>query len=124
MPASFIRSDRTRPARLPAAPERTKPERLFALRELSDMGYGSRRTNLNLINAGLLPAVRVGTRCKVHESDLPLVAAPIGDAPSAPFKPEAEDFDSLAAAASRLVSARSRMGSNLRDDVAQLLAAV
>jgi hypothetical protein len=123
MPATFIRSDRTRPARLPAAPERTKPERLFALRELSEMGYGSRRTNLNLINAGLLPAVRVGTAFKVRESDLPLLAAPIGVAPSAAIEPEAEDFDSLAAAASRLVSAWPRMGPTLRDDLAQLLAA-
>lgn len=120
MSATFIPSGRTEPARLPAAPERTKPERLFALRELSEMGYGSRRTNLNLINAGLLPAVRVGTAFKVRESDLPLLAAPIGGAPS---EPEATDFDGLAAAASRLVSAWPRMGPSLRDDLAQLLAA-
>jgi hypothetical protein len=123
MPATFIRSGRTRSARLPAAPERAKPERLFALRELSELGYGSRRTNLNLINAGLLPAVCVGTPFKVRESDLALLAAPIGLATSALIEPKAEVFDSLAVAASQLVLAWPRLDPNLRDDLPQLLAA-
>lgn len=52
-------------------------ERLFTLRELSAMGYGSRRANLDAIHAGRLPAVSVHGRLKVRESDLGLLAVPV-----------------------------------------------
>lgn len=51
--------------------------RLFSLRELATLGYGSPRTNQKLITAGSVPAVLVGNRYKVRESDLRFLAEPV-----------------------------------------------
>lgn len=74
-------STATRPARVAGA---ARPERLFFLRELTAAGYGHRDTLHKRIADGELPAVRVGNAWKVRESDLPLLAQPIGAAPTAP----------------------------------------
>lgn len=54
-------------------------QRLLTLRELESMGYGSRKTNQLRITKGLLPAVMVGNRYKIRESDLHLLAVPINN---------------------------------------------
>lgn len=56
----------------------TAPERLFSLRELSEMGYGSRRANQAAIREGRVPAVIVGKSYKVAASDLRYLVKPVG----------------------------------------------
>ncbi|WP_353113280.1 hypothetical protein [Microbacterium sp.] len=52
-------------------------ERLYALSDLAEYGYGSAQ-NLRLrILAGKLPGVRVGSVYKIRESDLHLLAVPV-----------------------------------------------
>lgn len=53
------------------------PERLFELTFLHERGYGSRHHILNLINAGRVPAVKVGKSYKIRESDLHLLVEPV-----------------------------------------------
>lgn len=52
-------------------------ERLIALRDLEQAGYGSRMTLTRLIKRGDLPAVRTPGGFKVRESDLSLIAVPV-----------------------------------------------
>lgn len=51
-------------------------DRLYSLKELSELGYGSRRHNLKLIAEGKLPAVMVAGAYKVRTSDLHFIAVP------------------------------------------------
>lgn len=55
-------------------------DRLYSLRELSELGYGSRNTNRELIAKRAIPAVIVGNSYKIRESDLHLLAVPVTDA--------------------------------------------
>ncbi|WP_065573813.1 MerR family transcriptional regulator [Micrococcus luteus] len=64
------------PARLPSSPL----ERLHTLKELEAAGYGARLTLTRRIHDGTLPAVMVGNRFKIRESDLHLIAAPVDPA--------------------------------------------
>lgn len=52
-------------------------DRLYSMKELSELGYGSRRHNLKLIADGALPAVLVAGAYKVRASDLHLIATPV-----------------------------------------------
>lgn len=54
-------------------------ERLYDLRELQEAGYGDRSTLTKLIKSEGIPAVRIGRKIKVRESDLPRFFAPVGD---------------------------------------------
>ncbi|PFG69111.1 excisionase family DNA binding protein [Propionibacteriaceae bacterium ES.041] len=96
-------------------------ERLYPLGELSKMGYGSRRTNLNRINSGEIPAVRVGNTYKIRESDLPRLAEPAGAA-ATPEPETAVDVDALAALAAKVVSSWPRLSEERRAELGRLLA--
>ncbi|GAB3563250.1 hypothetical protein [Spelaeicoccus albus] len=52
-------------------------ERLYALRQLHDAGYGDRVTLTKRIREGVLPAVKVGNAFKIRERDLHLIGASI-----------------------------------------------
>ncbi|MFJ5108144.1 MULTISPECIES: helix-turn-helix domain-containing protein [unclassified Glutamicibacter] len=97
-------------------------ERLYPLRELQDANYGDRTTLMKRIHDGTLPAVKVGNAYRIRESDLPLIAKPIGDASSTAPKPAA-DLDDLAALASQIVSNWPRLSAERRAELGRLLAA-
>lgn len=61
----------------PHACTATIADRLYSMKELSELGYGSRRHNLKLIAEGKLPAVLVAGAYKVRASDLHLIAVPV-----------------------------------------------
>lgn len=52
-------------------------DRLYSLTELSSLGYGSKNSVRALIAVGTVPAVRVGNRLKVRETDLHYIAVPV-----------------------------------------------
>ncbi|WP_313420552.1 hypothetical protein [Brevibacterium casei] len=52
-------------------------DRLYSVRELWELGYGSKNSIRALIADGVVPAVKVGNRFKVRESDLYLIAVPV-----------------------------------------------
>lgn len=54
------------------------PERLYKLRDLAAAGYSSRVTLQRRITEGRIPAVKVSNTYKIRESDLPLIAQPVG----------------------------------------------
>lgn len=57
-------------ARQPASAAAFPLDRLYTLRELEQMGYGSRSANLLKVRSGELPAVVVGNKFKIRENDL------------------------------------------------------
>jgi excisionase family DNA binding protein len=100
-----------------AAPAFThRPERLFTLRELTAAGYGSRDTLHRRISTGVIPAVKVGNTYKVKESDLRLLAEPIGAAPADP-----DTFDDLATVAAQVVSTWPRLSDERKRELGRLL---
>lgn len=97
------------------------PERLYSLRELSDMGYGSRRANQTLIRNGRVPAVLVGGAYKVAASDLHYLAQPAGP----PRRAAASDtsVENLETIAASLVSTWPRLSPERKAELGRLLAA-
>ena len=59
-----------------SAPPAT-PDRLYSVRELQELGYGSRNTIRRRIAEGVVPALRVGKTIKIRESDLQCLVVPV-----------------------------------------------
>lgn len=51
--------------------------RLYSIRELADLGYGSKPKIRERILAGVVPAVMVGNTYKIRATDLHLLAVPV-----------------------------------------------
>ncbi len=100
----------------------TTLERLYPLRELQDANYGDRTTLMKRIHDGTLPAVKVGNAYRIRESDLHLIAKPIGDATRTAPEPAA-DLDDLAALAARIVSTWPCLSTERKAELGRLLAA-
>jgi excisionase family DNA binding protein len=99
-------------------------DRLYSLRELQEAGYGDRITLTKRIHAGKIPAVRVGNRFKVYESDLRHLAHPVGDA--AVETPEttarADELADLATLAAQMVVATwPRLSDDRKQELSRLL---
>lgn len=95
-----------------------RPDDLYSMRTLEEMGLGSRRTNLELIRQGRLPAVLVGNAYKVRARDLHLLAKPVGPAPT-----PAVSVDELAVIAAKVVSTWPRLSDERKAELGRLLAA-
>lgn len=104
------------PAAPIAFPER--PERLYSLRELSEMGYGSRRTLQTRIHEGKVPAVLVNHGYKIRASDLHLLAEQVGLSSTS-----AVNIDDLAELAAKVVSTWPRLSDDRKAELSRLLAA-
>lgn len=59
-------------------PTAVLPERLYKLRDLEAAGYSNRVTLQRRISEGRIPAVKVGNRYMIRESDLPFIAQEAG----------------------------------------------
>lgn len=59
------------------------PDRLYSVRQLWALGYGSKNSIRARIHEGAVPAVRVGKTLKVRESDLHHLAVPVEPAEEA-----------------------------------------
>lgn len=59
-------------------------DHMYSLRELSDAGYGDRRTITKMIHEGRVPAVKISNTYKIRERDLQFIGTPIGDPSPAP----------------------------------------
>ncbi|MDQ0648601.1 hypothetical protein QFZ53_002797 [Microbacterium natoriense] len=98
-------------------------DRLYSLRELQEAGYGDRITLTKRIHSGEIPAVRVGNRFKVYESNLRHLAHPVGDA--AVERPvtagRADELDDLAALAARMVATWPRLSNDRKQELDRLL---
>lgn len=94
------------------------PERLYSMKELEELGVGSRRKHLELIREGRLPAVKVGKTYKVRARDLHLLAEPVGPAPT-----PAVHVDELAMIAAQVVSIWPRLSAERRAEFGRFLAA-
>lgn len=99
-------------------------DRLYTLRELQEAGYGDRITLTRRIHNGEIPAVRIGNRFKVYESDLHRLAEPVSDAAPATSVTSAlaDDFDDLAALAARMVATWPRLTADRKAELGRLLA--
>lgn len=106
-----------------AAPAPTL-DRLYTLRQLQDAGYGDRITLTKRIHRDEIPAVKVGNRYMVYESDLRHLAEPVNDAAAekSAASPLAEDLDDLASLSARLVSTWPRLSDERKRELGALLA--
>ncbi|MFP3397656.1 hypothetical protein SB749_15100 [Brevibacterium sp. SIMBA_078] len=99
-----------------AFPER--PERLYSLRELSEMGYGSRRTLQTRIHEGKVPAVLVNHAYKIRASDLHLLAEQVGC-----LATPVMTVDDLAELTAKVISTWPRLSDDRKAELSRLLAA-
>lgn len=99
----------------------TALERLYPLRELQDANYGDRTTLMKRIHDRTLPAVKVGNAYRIRESDLHLIAKPVGDSSANAAAPCA-DFDELAALAAKIVSSWPTLSGRCKEELGRLLA--
>ncbi|OFL67444.1 MULTISPECIES: hypothetical protein [unclassified Brevibacterium] len=53
------------------------PDRLYSVRELQELGYGSKNTIRRRIAEGVVPALMVANTVKIRETDLKYLAVPI-----------------------------------------------
>ena len=93
-----------------------RPERLYSLRELSEMGYGSRKTLQTRIHEGKVPAVRVNNAFKIRASDLHLLADQVG-----PSSTPAVTVDDLAEIAAKVVATWPRLSDDRKAELGRLL---
>lgn len=54
----------------------TKPPRMYSLRELDEAGYGGRHKIMRMMQAGQVPAKKIGNAYKICETDLHLLSEP------------------------------------------------
>ncbi|GAA4525614.1 hypothetical protein GCM10023160_18790 [Brachybacterium paraconglomeratum] len=99
-------------------------DRLYTLRQLQDAGYGDRITLTKRIHRDEIPAVKVGNRYMVYESDLRRLVQPVNDVAGKPSaaSPLAEDLDDLAALAARMVATWPRLSDDRKRELGALLA--
>ncbi|XVX21483.1 hypothetical protein ACQP1U_06355 [Actinomycetota bacterium] len=98
------------------APTKSPITRYLSLRELEAAGLGHRNVILRRIHAEEIPAVRIGNAFKIAETDLHLLAVPVGAARS----PEPA-LDDLAEAARELVATWPQLTDAAKAELGRIL---
>ena len=104
-----------------ANPNLERLERFWKLSELQAAGRGERSTLMKRIHDHTLPAVKVGNSYRIRNSDLHLIAEPVG-VPSTDEAPVV-DLDDLAAVAAQMVSTWPTLTDDRKRELGRLLGA-